>query len=182
MSQLERRAPWEERQVERAHSGARGMGAYLPNRLCNFAGFVIALRGPILLVRGVVGGIEVSMLARESVRPLSLAAGTLLRAHSVRDSVAGLCCGAWHADAFSTMGLARRRLLNNGKARLGASEQSAMSWKKNHVGILSGWFLNDIVGEGKCRTQRIMHMLHPRLLGFTGSTFGKYSPERDHTR
>ena len=90
MSQLERRAPWEERQVERAHSGARGMGAYLPNRLCNFAGFVIALRGPILLVRGVVvGGIEVSMLARESVRPLSLAALTLLPAHSVRDSVAG---------------------------------------------------------------------------------------------
>ena len=89
MSQLERRAPWEERQVERAHGGARGMGAYLPNRLCSFAGFVIALRGPILLVRGVVvGGIEVSMLARESVRPLSLAALTLLPAHSVRESVA----------------------------------------------------------------------------------------------
>jgi hypothetical protein len=89
-------------------------------------------------------------------------------------------------------GLARRRLLYNGPGTPTPSQQ----WEgasgrfgtisnvveNNHVGILSGWFLNDIVGEGKCRTQRIMHMLHPRLLGFTGSTFGKYSPERDHTR
>ena len=137
MSQLERRAPWEERQVERAHSGARGMGAYLPNRLCNFAGFVIALRGPILLVRGVVvGGIEVSMLARESVRPLSLAALTLLPAHSVRDSVAGpgtptpSLQWAWHADAFSTMGRRVWALRNNQQCR-----GRRITWEYSPVGF-----------------------------------------------